>query len=117
MGLDKGKAVFHIMFLLPQSHWKQKKCLNAEISLDKLRVPKRQKIANDPKYQEWKTNHICKINHTGNTNSMEAAGAQRVFERSYATRAVHATKICLVMVTNPHIILLQRGNYMEKIVF
>ena len=46
------------------------------------------KRVNDVKYPEWKTSHQCKINHTGSANSMEAAGALRMFERSLVSRGL-----------------------------
>ena len=46
------------------------------------------KRVNDVKYPEWKTSHQCKINHTGSANSMETAGALRMFERSLVSRGL-----------------------------
>ena len=43
----------------------KKKCLDVQILSDKCQgCQKWQKKVSDPKYQEWKANHICKINHT-----------------------------------------------------
>ena len=41
---------------------------------------------NYPKYHEWRATHQCKINHTGSSDSMETAGALRIFKRSVVTR-------------------------------
>jgi hypothetical protein len=66
-----------------------KKCLDVEVLSDKCQqCLKWSKKQNDPKYQEWKANHQCKINHTGSSGSMETAGALRIFERSRATRGL-----------------------------
>ena len=66
-----------------------KGCLDVEILSDKCQgCQKWLKKVNDPKYQEWKANRICKINHTGSANSMQTAGALRIFERSYVTRGL-----------------------------
>lgn len=63
-----------------------KKCLDVEVISDKWQ--KWQKKENDPRYEEWKANHNCKINHTGSANSMETVGAIRMFERSYVTQGL-----------------------------
>ena len=42
----------------------------------------------DPKYNEWKAGHQCKINHEGSASSMETSGAVRIFERSFVTRGL-----------------------------
>ena len=63
-----------------------KKCLDVEVISDKCQ--QWQKKENDPRYEEWKANHNCKINHTGSANSMETVGAIRIFERSYVTRGL-----------------------------
>ena len=69
-----------------------KKCLDVEILSDKCQAcEKWQKKQNHPKYQQWKANHHCKINHTGSANSMEMAGALRMFERSYVSRGLRYT--------------------------
>ena len=47
-----------------------------------------QKRINDVKYPEWNASHQCKINHTGSANSMETAGALRIFKRSYVLRGL-----------------------------
>ena len=66
-----------------------KKVLDVEVLSDKCQAcQKWQKKQNDPKYQEWKANHRCKINHTGSANSMETVGALRIFERSYISRGL-----------------------------
>ena len=66
-----------------------KKCLDAEILSDKCQqCQKWQAKTNDPKYNEWKASHNCKVNHTGSANSMETVGALRIFERSLATRGL-----------------------------
>ena len=52
---------------------------------------KENKKTNDPKYEEWKANHQCKINHVGGANGMEAVGAVRIFNRSSATRGLQYT--------------------------
>ena len=60
-----------------------KKCLDVEVMSDKCKAcQKWQNRVNDAKHPEWKASHQCKINHTGSANSMEAAGALRIFERS-----------------------------------
>ena len=69
-----------------------KKCLDVEILSDKCKAcQKWNKKTNDPKYEEWKANHQCKINHVGSANGMEAAGAVRIFNRSSATRGLQYT--------------------------
>ena len=69
-----------------------KKCLDVEILSDKCKgCQKWNKKTNDPKYEEWKANHQCKINHAGSANGMEAAGAVRIFNRSSATRGLQYT--------------------------
>ena len=66
-----------------------KKCLDMEILSDKCKAcQKWKKKESDPKYEEWRANHQCKINHVGSANSMEAAGAVRIFNRSSATRGL-----------------------------
>ena len=66
-----------------------KKCLDVEILSDKCKAcQKWKKKESDPKYEEWKANHQCKINHVGSANSMEAAGAVRIFNRSSAIRGL-----------------------------
>ena len=45
-------------------------------------------MTSDPKYNEWKAGHQCKINHEGSANSMETSGAVRIFERSFVTRGL-----------------------------
>ena len=35
-----------------------------------------------PKYEQWRKNHKCMINHTGSAASMESAGAKKIFQRS-----------------------------------
>ena len=66
-----------------------KKCLDVEILSDKCKAcQKWKKKESDPKYEEWRANHQCKINHVGSANSMEAAGAVRIFNRSSATRGL-----------------------------
>ena len=50
------------------------------------------KKQNDPKYQEWKANHQCKMNYTGSSGSMGTAGALRIFERSSAIRETEIQK-------------------------
>ena len=66
-----------------------KKCLDVEVMSDKCaQCLKWEKKTNDPRYQEWKASHNCKINHAGSANSMETAGAVRIFERSVATRGL-----------------------------
>ena len=66
-----------------------KKCLDVEVMSDKCQqCLKWSKKQNDPKYEEWKANHQCKINHTGSSGSMETAGALRIFERSEASRGL-----------------------------
>ena len=42
----------------------------------------------NPRYEVWKANHFCKVNHSGSSNSMETFGAVRIFERSVATRGL-----------------------------
>ena len=60
-----------------------KKCLDVEILSDKCKAcQKWKKKQNDLQYEEWKANHICKINHVGSANGMEAAGVVRIFNRS-----------------------------------
>ena len=66
-----------------------KKCLDVEVLSDKCQqCLKWSKKQNDPKYEEWKANHQCKINHTGSSGSMETAGALTIFERSCATKGL-----------------------------
>ena len=66
-----------------------KKCLDAEILSDKCQQwQKWQAMKNDPKYNEWKASHNCKVNHTGSANSMETVGALRIFERPLATKGL-----------------------------
>ncbi len=67
---------------------KEIKCLVVEIMSDKCKVcQKWERRVNDPKYPEWKANQ-CKNNHTGSVNSMQAAGALRIFQRSYISRGL-----------------------------
>jgi hypothetical protein len=50
-----------------------KKCLDVEVLSEKCQqCLKWSKKQNDPKYQEWKANHQCKINHTGSYGSMSS---------------------------------------------
>jgi hypothetical protein len=72
-----------------------KKCLDAEVLSDRC-----QHKTNDPRYNEWKASHNCKVNHTGSANSMETVGAVRIFERSITTRGL--IKICLGTVIHQH---------------
>lgn len=66
-----------------------KKCLDAEVLSDRCQqCQKWKQRINDPRYNEWKASHNCKINHTGSANSMETAGGVRIFERSLATRGL-----------------------------
>ena len=37
---------------------------------------------NSPKYDDWKANHNCPVNHKGSAGSMEASGALSIFRRS-----------------------------------
>ncbi len=65
-----------------------KKCLDVEILSDKCKAcQKWKKKESDPKYEEWRANQ-CKINQVSGANSMEAAGAVRIFNRSSATRGL-----------------------------
>ena len=64
-----------------------KKCLDVEVLSDKCQQCLKWNMKqNDPKYEEWRATHQSKINHTGSSGSMEAAG--EIFERSYATRGL-----------------------------
>jgi hypothetical protein len=66
-----------------------KKCLDAEVLSDRCQqCQKWQHKTNDPRYNEWKASHNCKVNHTGSANSMETVGAVRIFERSITTRGL-----------------------------
>ena len=33
-------------------------------------------------FEEWKTSHVCKLNHSGSAGNMEPVGAKRIWERS-----------------------------------
>ena len=49
-----------------------KKCLDVEVMSDKCtQCQKWKKKESDPRYEEWKATHNCKINHVGSANSME----------------------------------------------
>ncbi|XP_046844662.1 LOW QUALITY PROTEIN: uncharacterized protein LOC124438534 [Xenia sp. Carnegie-2017] len=66
-----------------------KKCVDVEVLSDKCKEFKKwKKKQSDPRYEVWKANHLCKINHSGSSNSMETVGAVRIFERSVATRGL-----------------------------
>lgn len=66
-----------------------KKRLDVEILSDKCQQCLKWSIKqNDPKYQEWKAAHQCKINHYGCSGSMETTGALRIFEWSVAPRGL-----------------------------
>ena len=66
-----------------------KRCLDVEVMSDKCsQCLKWSKKTNDPRYEEWKASHNCKINHEGSANSMETAGAVRISERSVSTRGL-----------------------------
>jgi hypothetical protein len=66
-----------------------KKCLDVEVMSDKCKGCQNwRKKVNHPKYEEWKANHKCKINHTGSAGSMETAGAVRIFQRSFVQRGL-----------------------------
>ena len=55
-----------------------KKCLDVEILSEKCKAYQKWKNKqNDSQCEEWKANNICKINHVGSANGMEAAGAVR----------------------------------------
>ena len=84
--MEVGKNEIHpIMVLLLDTE----KCLVVEIMSDKCKACQTwQKRVNDVKYPEWKTSHQCKINHTGSANSMEAAVALRMFERSWVSQGL-----------------------------
>ena len=40
------------------------------------------KRRDDPKYNEWKNNHNCHINHTKSSGAMKTAGEVTIFKRS-----------------------------------
>ena len=42
-------------------------------------------------YTKWKSNHICKKNHTGSSGSMEVNGAKRIMSRSFAMHKLRYT--------------------------
>ena len=66
-----------------------KKCLDVEVMSDKCtQCQKWKKKESDPRYEEWKATHNCKINHVGSANSMETVGALRIFKRSFQTRGL-----------------------------
>ena len=94
-----------------------KKCLDVEILSDKCKAcQKWNKKTNDPKYEEWKANHQCKINHVGSANGMEAAVLFRYLIDPQQPEAF-STLSCLVMVTLQHTTVLWRVSLMGKIVF
>ena len=66
-----------------------KKCLDVEVLSDRSQqCAKWKNRASDPKHNEWKAGHQCKINHEGSASSMETSGAVRIFERSFVTRGL-----------------------------
>ena len=40
------------------------------------------KKTNPLAFEEWKTSHVCKLNHSGSAGNMEPVGAKRIWERS-----------------------------------
>ena len=92
-----------------------KRCLDVEVMSDKCsQCLKWSKKTNDPRYEEWKASHNCKINHEGSPNSMETAGAVRIFERVWFPLGGSSIGMCLVMGIPQLTIILLQGSHMEK---
>ena len=50
------------------------------------------KYSDPARYELWKTDHKCSINHTGSAPAMEKAGEQIIFQRSITDRKLKYTE-------------------------
>ena len=72
------------------------------------------KRTDHPKYDEWKTEHVCPVNHTTSSGAMESAGAVAIFNRSEEKHSLaYSTQNTLGMVIHHHSLLFQ--NHMETL--
>ena len=61
------------------------KCVDFEVmskSCQACRVWERKKGTNQTGYEDFKTNHSCRINHVSSSGAMESEGAIKIFQRS-----------------------------------
>ena len=55
------------------------------------------KVSDPGRYELWKMDHKCSINHTGSAPAMEKAGAQIIFQRSITDRKFKYTEFSEVI--------------------